>query len=172
MGIKWIGLVWNVGLQRANIILVFPSSISRKRIIFNKTYLIPITSPSVKRCRDFNLQTLPLRRRVKRLRTSSTISNYKVLKQPRAKERRDRKNLARSTAFTIFREILVPSLFPMSRRITVNLAIFGKFRWEDGGGREHPSLLAAGDFRLSLPGKSGDGLCPASRDPEPTWFPR
>lgn len=95
-----------------------------------------------------------------------------IMRRPRANGRIDWVILARSTAFTIFRDILVPNLFPSSRRITVNLAILGKFRGENGGGREHRSLLAAGDFRLSLPGKSGDGWCPASREPEPTWFPR
>lgn len=35
------------------------------------------------------------------------------------------------------------------------ISLFGSSVGEDGGGREHPSLLAAGDFRLSLPWKSG-----------------
>lgn len=72
------------------------------------------------------------------------------------------KNLARSTPLILFTIARRPSLFLFlagSRLISRSL---GSSVGEDGGGREHPSLLAAGDFRLSLLGKSGDCWCPAS----------
>lgn len=93
------------------------------------------------------------------------------LKQPKAKGRLSWKNLARSTPLILCTLVRRPSFFLSlagSRFISRSL---GSSVGEDGGGREHPSLLAARDFRLSLLGKSGDCWCPASWEPPTNLIP-
>lgn len=54
---------------------------------------------------------------------------YLAAAQPKARGRHNWKNLARCTPLILFRDSSASLPLPLSRRITVNLAIFGKFRW-------------------------------------------
>lgn len=59
----------------------------------------------------------------------STVPSCRKSKPPAAKGRLSWKNLARSTPLILFRDRSASLPLPLSRRIAVNLAIFGKFRW-------------------------------------------